>query len=95
MKIWKELLIDLQFKYFKLAVVDICKTRVEISAWENIPALIREKAEFFRLQEKKSTNSFKQLFEGYKREAATPQEVRKFLKESGFKVKTIPQTSGR
>ena len=77
--VWKELLIDLEFKYFRLAVVHICKTHKDFYPGTNIPALIREMAGEFRSKEFAEKNNFQKRFAQYKREAATPEEAKKFI----------------
>ena len=96
MKIWKELLIDLDFKYFRQAVVDICKTRVDIYPGTNIPALIRSHAKDIRLKELKDENQKKmdEQFNRYKLEAMKPEEAQKFLEKSGFHMKQVPKVAG-
>ena len=84
-RVWKELLIDLEFKYFRQAVVDFCKTRIDFYPTTNIPALIRKTAEEIRSKDITEKNSFQKLFARYKQEAATPEEVRKFLESVKFK----------
>ena len=94
MKIWKELLIDLDFKYFRQAVVHICKTRTDFYPGINIPALIRESSGDFKAKEKREQDTFQQKFDRYKLEAMKPEEARKFLEKSGFHMKQVPKEAG-
>ena len=89
-RIWKELLIDLDFKYFRQAVVHICKTRTDFYPGTNIPALIRESSGEFKAADRREQNTFKQKFDRYKLEAASPEEAKEFLRKIDFKVKEFP-----
>ena len=93
-KIWKELLADLDFKYFRQACIQICKDHVDFYPGTNIPALIRQQAKDIKSKEFKEKNSWDKTFERYKLEAMKPEdaqkEARKFLEESGFKMKSLP-----
>ena len=90
--VWKELLIDLEFKYFRLALVDICKTKIDFYLGTNIPALIRETATDLKRKDiqKNNNNNSEEKFERYKQEAATPEEAKKFCEEARLKLKTTP-----
>ena len=93
-KIWKELLADLDFKYFRQACIQICKDHVDFYPGTNIPALIRQQAKDIKSKEFKEKNSWDKTFERYMLEAMKPEdaqkEARKVLEESGFKMKSLP-----
>ena len=89
-KIWKELLADLDFKYFRQACIQICKDHVDFYPGTNIPALIRQQAKDIKSKEFKEKNSWDKTFERYKLEAMKPEETQKFLEKSGFKMKSLP-----
>ena len=84
--IWKELLIDLEFKYFRKAVDHICKTYKDFYPGTNIPGLIREEAKNFKSESAREENSFKKKFEQYKQEAASPEEVKEIIKQIGCRI---------
>ncbi|MBT5631648.1 MAG: hypothetical protein HOJ13_02865 [Nitrospina sp.] len=90
---WKELLIDLDFEYFRQSVVHICKTHVDFYPGTNIPALIRENASVFKSKDFAKKNTFKEKFEQYKLDAASPEEAKEFIDQAGFKLKEIPQAT--
>ena len=83
-RVWKELLIDLEFKYFRKAVVHICKTYKDFYPGTSIPGSIREEAKRFKSESAIEQNSFKKKFQQYKEEAACPEEVKEILKQIGF-----------
>ena len=87
--IWKELLIDLDFKYFRKAVEKICKENVDFYPGTNIPALIRREAKVFKSENFRKTNTFQERFDRYKLEAASPEEAKEFLEKVKFEVKGI------
>ena len=88
-KIWKELLADLDFKYFRQACIQICKDHVDFYPGTNIPALIRQQAKDIKSKEFKEKNSWDKTFERYKLEAMKPEETQKFLEKSGFTMKSL------
>tara|TARA_Y100001934_G_scaffold264743_1_gene342095 strand:+ start:1123 stop:1407 length:285 start_codon:yes stop_codon:yes gene_type:complete len=88
--IWKELLIDLDFEYFRNAVIKICKENVDFYPGTNIPGKIREEAKNFKSESAREENSFKKKFEQYKEEAASPEEVKEILKQIGFRIQKEP-----
>lgn len=89
-KIWKELLIDLEFEYYRQACVQICKDHVDFYPGTNIPALIRDKAKTIRSIELREKNSWKKTFNQYQLEAMKPEETQKFLEKANFKTKSLP-----
>lgn len=91
--IWKELLIDLEFKYFRKAVMEICKENVDFYPGTNIPALIRKEAKRFKSETFRKKNTFKEKFDKYKLEAATPEEAKEILNKVAFKMKEIPKVT--
>ena len=92
--IWKELLIDLEFKYFRPACVEISKNHIDFYPGTNIPALIRSHAKDIKSKEVKEKNSWKKTFNKYQLEAMKQEEAQKFLDISGFHMKQVPKVAG-
>ena len=88
-KIWKELLSDLDFKYFRQACIQICKDHVDFYPGTNIPALIRQQAKDIKSKEFKEKNSWDKTFDRYKLEAMKPEETQKLLEKSGYTMKSL------
>jgi hypothetical protein len=91
--IWKALLIDLDFEFFEKAVMEICKEYVDFYPGTNIPALIRKEAKRFKSEAMRKKNTFKEKFDRYKLEAASPEEAKKFMEKAKFKIKEIPKVT--
>jgi len=89
-KVWKELLIDLEYKYFRQACVEISKNHVDIYPGTNIPALIRSHAKEFKSKDFKEKNSWHKTFERYQLEAMSPEETKKYLEKFSFTMKSLP-----
>ncbi len=86
-KIWKFLLIDLEYKYFEQAVGKICRETVNFYPGTNIPALIRETADNFKSLDfaRREENNFQKRFQRYQEEACSPEELKKVLEECKLK----------
>ena len=76
----------MEFKYFRKAVDHICKTYKDFYPGTNIPGLIREEAKIFKLESARKENIFKDKFQKYKEEAASPEEVKEIIKQIGCRI---------
>lgn len=96
--VWFQLLEDVESVYFEKAVIEICKTTVNIYPGTVIPALIRETADKIKKDEQLKRNrenhptiftadGFKEKFKRIQEEAIPYDE---FLKQVGLEMKGIP-----